>query len=124
MMKIMVVGTIVNTGIRIAQAALAGGKVFAQYESKVYTGLYGAHAGRGVRHGLAAGGAIGSFINSGGSENGNGQIPKGNGAEAGSKDQAYKRSGSNSYSRKRAPSNCYPRYRYSYSRRGRKRSNR
>ena len=59
----MVVTQIVNTGIRVAQGVFAGSKVFSRYESKVYTKLYGTARGRGVRHGLTAGGIAGSLIN-------------------------------------------------------------
>ncbi len=38
-------------------------KLFSKYEGKTYTKLYGLSRGRGVRHGLTAGGVIGSFIN-------------------------------------------------------------
>ncbi len=53
--------------VKILSAAIpplikGGIRAFSKYESKVYTGLYGRSAGRGVRHGLAAGGVVGSLI--------------------------------------------------------------
>ncbi len=83
----MVVQQIVSTGIRIAAASIRGAKIFSKYESKVYTNLYGRAPGRGVRHGLAAGGIVGSFINNDNQLDDNGQIQKVNGPKASKPDK-------------------------------------
>ncbi len=62
MSQVMVLGIIAREG---ARALVQGLKVFSKYEGKTYTKLYGISAGRGVRHGLASGGVIGSFLNQG-----------------------------------------------------------
>ncbi len=72
--------------IRMGQAIFQGISKYAKFERKALEGLYGPagrfagvrnykSAARGVRHGLAAGSAAGTFIQEDGKGTGSGQIP-------------------------------------------------
>ncbi len=65
-------------------------KLFSKYnktEKKLFTSLYGHARGRGVRHGLAGGSAIGSLISSDGLDLDNGSLSQINGTTSGTTDK-------------------------------------
>ncbi len=61
---------------------------YGRAEGRVFNKLYGTTRGRGVRHGLAAGGAIGSVISNQDTALDDGTIQSGNGFKASSSNQA------------------------------------
>ncbi len=77
----MVLVKIVTEIAKVAIAAsskygVRGLKGYSRAEGRVFTRLYGHARGRGVRHGLAAGGVIGNLINNGEEPPVNGKVPK------------------------------------------------
>ncbi len=102
----------------IIRGVLQGAKIFAKYEGKTYTRLYGRTPGRGVRHGLAIGGAAGTLIDESGPVLDDGVSPqKPYGASSNKSNQARsrpKRSSSRKYNIRNGVCNCH---RYSNSRR-------
>ncbi len=111
-------GAVIGIGIR---ALVQGAKVFAKYEGKTYTKLYGQARGRGVRHGLAGGGVIGSFIKDDNGIEPDGKVQKPNGSKTGKSNQARFRQFSNySFKRRARVQHCNCN-RYSYSRKYRRR---
>ncbi len=75
----MVIIQVIKTGIALAPHLKRGLKIYSKYESKVFTRLYGQSRGRGVRHGLAAGSAVGSLISGDNLSGDNGSVPYFNG---------------------------------------------
>ncbi len=70
---------------RIVREIISRGVRYSRYEDKIWKGLYGPHgrypgvsnykyAARGIKHGLASGGAIGQFINEDGKGTGSGSL--------------------------------------------------
>ncbi len=114
----MVLGALVKAG-QIAAPFVARAAIrYSRAEGRVFNRLYGTSRGRGVRHGLAAGGVIGSLIGSGGDDSDNGSIPKkGNGPKTGKSNQARGRYISNSRSRYSSRQQRCKCHRYSNSRR-------
>ncbi len=85
----MVIGQILNLGIRYGSRYL---KQLHKYDVSIHKGLYGATAGRGVRHGRDAGIFISQYIK-GDELDRNGVSPKQprNGSPASKKYQTYSR---------------------------------
>ncbi len=113
----MVLGVIIK-GVSIAAPIIARYALrYGRAEDKVFTRLYGTARGRGVRHGLAAGGITGGLISQGEDVLDDGEIPYLNGNKARAKDKArggqFRNSGKGyrasrvSYHRKRC--SCYRR---------------
>ncbi len=89
---------------KVIPPLIQGLKIFSKYEGKTYTKLYGVSRGRGVRHGLASGGVVGTLINQDNTELDDGKIPSNEyGNKASSKNKArsgFKRNSSRNYSAK------------------------
>ncbi len=107
----MVIGAL-SKGISIAAPII--GRYALRYgraESRVFNRLYGTARGRGVRHGLAAGGVAGTFIKSDNGIVGDAEIPfKRNGPKASKPYKTRSRFKRNSRSR----CNCRVPYRKRY----------
>ncbi len=102
----MVVAKIVReTGIYLIPKVF---KAFQRYDVKVFRGLYGKSAGRGVRHGRDIGAAVGSSLSLGssGDDLDRHAVPQEEyGHPSGTKSQTYRRRNynNNRYSKNRCP---------------------
>lgn len=98
---------------QLIRAGVIGLKTFSKYEAKTYTKLYGYPRGRGVRHGLAGGAAVGSFIGQGDSLLDDGAISQTAVNEANKSNQARNRRFGNSGSKYKSSTNYGSNKRYS-----------
>ncbi len=102
----MVLGVIIK-GVSIAAPVLARYAIrYGRAEGRVFARLYGTSRGRGVRHGLAAGGVAGSLLNQGGPNQDDATVPfkdvpssnKSNQARGGSFRNSYRSRSNKKYS--------------------------
>ncbi len=96
----MVLGIILK-GIQVTSPHIAKALIrYSRAEGKVFNKLYGTTRGRGVRHGLAAGGVVGSLISTESPSDDNGSLSKEDGNASGKQNKTRSRFKRNTSSRR------------------------